>query len=176
MNWLREFSPGGRVLVALAVAGATFAIASVVQASIPDASGVIHGCYTKSGALSVIDASLTTCKSSETALDWNKRGVTGATGATGPTGVTGPAGISDRQIVRASASDPPNTTVEAQAQCPSGEVVLGGAGGVQGVPTGVWLHTQVTEFPGFSSYDVIGVNTTSTTQQINSTAICARVN
>lgn len=34
-----------RLLVALAVAGAAFGIASAVEASIPDSSGVAHGCY-----------------------------------------------------------------------------------------------------------------------------------
>jgi hypothetical protein len=34
-----------RVLLALAVAGAAFGVASAVQASIPDANGVAHGCY-----------------------------------------------------------------------------------------------------------------------------------
>ena len=71
--------------------------------------------------------------------------------------------------------DPPNTTTTAQAACPTGERVLGGAGSVQGVPTGVWLHMGITDFPGFSSYDVIGVNTTAFTQQINSVAMCANV-
>jgi hypothetical protein len=51
-----------RVLVALAVAGATFGVATAVQASIPDASGIVHACYTANnlqgyppGALRAID-------------------------------------------------------------------------------------------------------------------------
>jgi hypothetical protein len=39
-----------RVLVALAVVGAAFGIASAVQASIPDASGIVHACYNNSNA------------------------------------------------------------------------------------------------------------------------------
>ena len=61
MGRLRSFSRGGRLLVALAVGGALFGIASVVQADIPD-SGVIHGCYNTTnshgfpiGMLRVID-------------------------------------------------------------------------------------------------------------------------
>jgi hypothetical protein len=55
-----------------------FGIATAVQASIPDAKGVIHGCYMKSGgALSVVDPSVTTCKPGQTSLNWNQRGVTG---------------------------------------------------------------------------------------------------
>lgn len=73
----------GAVLIALAVA-------AVASATIPDGNGVIHGCYTKSGgALRVIDASVTNCKSTETALTWNQ---IGPTGPQGPQGAQGPAG------------------------------------------------------------------------------------
>ena len=90
-------------MMALAVGGAVFGIASAVQASIPDANGVIHGCYNHSlahgsptGALRVIDTARLdgNCASWETPFNWNQRGVTGPTGAgangaTGPTGATG---------------------------------------------------------------------------------------
>ena len=76
-----------------------FGVASVVQASIPSANGVIHGCYqfspptTGKGVLRVIDADVgEQCRFYEHPLDWNIRGVTGATGATGSTGPTGPTG------------------------------------------------------------------------------------
>ena len=93
MHRLRRASRGGRLLLALVLGTAIFGIATAVQASIPDPSGVIHGCYMKSGgALSVIDASVTTCKSGQTALDWNQRGVTGPTGAQGPVGAKGATG------------------------------------------------------------------------------------
>jgi len=97
MHRLQGLSRGGRLLVALAVGGAVFGIASVVQADIPD-SGVIHGCYgkpgtTHKGELRVRDASQgEQCRFYENQLDWNQTGPTGATGATGPTGPTGPAG------------------------------------------------------------------------------------
>ena len=108
MNRLRGLSRGGRLLLAVVVGGATFGIATAVQASIPDASGVIHGCYNTSnahgvpnGALRVIDTAKANgnCASWEAPLNWETaKGVTGAsrptgpTGATGPTGPTGPAG------------------------------------------------------------------------------------
>jgi hypothetical protein len=38
-------SRSGKLLLAVAVAGALFGIASAVQASIPDSGGVAHGCY-----------------------------------------------------------------------------------------------------------------------------------
>src|SRR5262245_33224832 len=48
MSRLRGVSRGGRILLALAVGGAVFGIATAVQADIPD-NGVIHGCYGKAG-------------------------------------------------------------------------------------------------------------------------------
>lgn len=171
MPRFRGLSRGGRLVLALAVSGAVFGIASAVQASIPDASGVIHGCYNPNGAnatngttLNIIDSANASCGKNMQPIAWNQRGPTGRSG------------ISGYEIVRASVMDPPNTVVNAQAVCPSGKQVLGGAGSVQGVPTGVWLHTQITDAPGIpSSYDVIAVNTTQGTQQINSTATCAYV-
>jgi len=98
MYRLRGLSRGGRLLLALLVGGAVFGIATAVQASIPDASGVIHGCYhrtanpgTRPGALRVIDTDRgQSCYADENPLDWSANA--GATGATGPTGVTGPTG------------------------------------------------------------------------------------
>jgi hypothetical protein len=85
-------------VVALAVGAALFGIATAVQASIPDASGVIHSCYNNSlahgnptGALRVIDTTKANgnCASWETPLNWNQRGTTGQRGVTGPTGPPG---------------------------------------------------------------------------------------
>lgn len=101
MGRLQRLNRGSRLLLALAVGAAVFGIATAVQASIPDASGVIHGCYNTSlahgnptGALRVIDTAKPngTCASWETPLNWKAMGVTGPTGATGPTGPTGPVG------------------------------------------------------------------------------------
>jgi hypothetical protein len=71
---------GGRLLVAVAIGGALFGVATAVQASIPDSSGVAHSCYfvlgklTKTpprpGALRVIDtAKGQTCAADEQAID-----------------------------------------------------------------------------------------------------------
>jgi len=74
------------------------AIVAVVAASaafgaIPGAGGVIHGCYLKNGGtIRVIDAPASTCKATETALDWNQQGQPGAPGPQGPKGDTGDAG------------------------------------------------------------------------------------
>src|SRR5215831_9277351 len=93
----RRLGRSGRLLLAVAVGGAIFGIATAVQADIPDA-GVVHGCYGKPGTpqrgdLRVIDGSAGEgCRSYENPLSWSQ---TGPSGARGPTGPTGPAGPSD---------------------------------------------------------------------------------
>jgi len=89
-----------RLLIVAAVAGGAFGIASVVQASIPDSNGVIHGCYQYTttnnnyGRVRVYDtAKGGGCNLLEHPLDWNIRGPTGAIGPTGATGPTGPTGL-----------------------------------------------------------------------------------
>ncbi len=81
-------------LIALGAAlGLALVGAGIAYATIPDASGVIHGCYTKSGgALSVIDSSVTKCGSNQTELAWNVQGQVGPQGPQGLQGVAGPAG------------------------------------------------------------------------------------
>jgi hypothetical protein len=85
--------------VALAVLTAAALGVGVAWATIPDATGVIHGCYLNSnGKLFVIDTGAgQTCSAGETALDWNLTGGQGATGPTGDTGTTGPSGPSGPQ-------------------------------------------------------------------------------
>lgn len=101
MRLLRGLGFGGRLVLTLAVGGAIFGIATAVQAGIPDADGVIHGCYNTSlargnptGALRVTDPSKPNgnCASWEAALNWSQTGPTGATGPTGQTGASGPTG------------------------------------------------------------------------------------
>jgi hypothetical protein len=78
-------------LMALAVAGVV--AGGIAFATIPDGSGVIHACYTKSGgSLRVIDSSVTSCGQNETALTWNNVGPRGPQGLPGPQGPVGPAG------------------------------------------------------------------------------------
>jgi hypothetical protein len=98
---------------ALVAAAAMLALAGgVAYATIPDANGVVHGCYnTVNGNLRVIDvAAGQTCKNSEAALNWNlvgpagipgppgapgtpgEDGEDGATGQQGPQGIPGPQG------------------------------------------------------------------------------------
>ena len=102
-------------------------------------------------------------------------GAKGDKGDKGDKGAPGPVGISGREVVRVSTIVAPNTQSSAQAACPSGKKVLGGAASIQGVPTGVSLHTQVTEAGTFSAYDAIFTNTSAIPRQLNATAICATV-
>ena len=68
-------------------------------ASIPDATGLIHGCYSKtSGALRVIDtAKSQKCSATELALNWSQTGPKGATGAKGAAGAKGATGAQGAQ-------------------------------------------------------------------------------
>jgi hypothetical protein len=80
-------------------AGTTGALAMVVvaaisaaYATIPDSSGVIHGCYnTKYGQLRVIDPTVSNCTPTETPLEWSQTGPQGVVGPQGPPGPQGPA-------------------------------------------------------------------------------------
>jgi uncharacterized protein YjbI with pentapeptide repeats len=82
------------VAAALAVTTAVFAS---IPATIPDATGVVHGCYNKTtGALRVTDSS---CARGEKKLSWNQKGIQGPKGdpglqgAKGDKGDPGPAGV-----------------------------------------------------------------------------------
>jgi hypothetical protein len=84
----------GRVRVSvLVVVVLGLTAGGIAYASIPDASGVIHGCYlTKNGSLRVIQSPGSACTSGETALNWSETGPKGATGTNGTNGATGPTG------------------------------------------------------------------------------------
>src|SRR6185312_14584418 len=76
-------------------------MAPAAFASIPDASGVIHGCYNSTnGTQRIIDTAVASCKIGETAIQWNQtgpqgpQGPQGIQGVQGPKGDTGPAGSS----------------------------------------------------------------------------------
>ena len=75
------------------IGAALILLGALAYASIPDSSGVIHGCYKKSGGtLRVIDDTTSQCDSrAETPIQWNQ---TGPQGPQGPTGPQGPAGYS----------------------------------------------------------------------------------
>jgi hypothetical protein len=79
----------GAVLVGSLTAGVSYA-------SIPDGSGIIHGCYkpsNKATTLKVIDTARTAlCPNGYDSVTWNQNGPQGGQGATGAPGATGPQG------------------------------------------------------------------------------------
>lgn len=130
-----------RFLIIAAIAAAMLSVAGVALASIPDSSGVIHGCYaTKSGALNVIDTDAgQTCAKGTTGLNWNQTGPQGPQGPAGPAGATGPAGPSTAGtagldvIMVTQSPGGTSTSVGTTAVCPlSHPFVLGGGGAAIG--------------------------------------------
>jgi len=80
-----------RRLAVVGLAGLGLAV-GVAYGAIPDATGVIHGCYsTSKGALRVIDSGAR-CANGEAALNWNQTGPSGPAGPQGAPGPAGPAG------------------------------------------------------------------------------------
>ena len=75
-------------------AAAVLVLGVIAYASIPDANGVIYGCYKKSGGtLRVIDNATTQCDArAEIPIQWNQTGPQGPQGPAGPQGLQGPAG------------------------------------------------------------------------------------
>jgi len=86
----RRPSPGTLIaLLALVVASG-----GVAYAAIPDSGGAIHGCYSGSGSLRVVDRdSGAICKGSETALTFNQTGPPGPPGEDGLDGEDGVDGL-----------------------------------------------------------------------------------
>jgi len=110
--------------------------AGVAYASIPDQSGIIHGCYKDvDGKLRVIDTgSGETCGPSEIALDWNQQGPQGPTGPAGPQGPQGPAGPTGPQG--------PQGPTGPQGPAASGMAIVGGASDNYGFGTTIGMFTS----------------------------------
>jgi hypothetical protein len=126
---------GATALVLAAGGGAAYA----ASASIPDSSGVIHGCYkpTSNGgvsALGVIDTALPggTCPKGQTALSWNQTGPQGPAGPAGPQGPAGPstAGQSGLDVIVVQGQS--DGSGRAMATCPSDHPYVLGGGSSQG--------------------------------------------
>lgn len=100
------------------------------------------------------------------------KGDKGDKGDKGSKGDKGDPGLSGYEIVRASVNVPPNTSSRAQAACPAGKKVIGGAGNVQTIPANSPVHTSLT---GDNFFNVDFVNTSNVTRQLNAIAICANV-
>ena len=151
-----------RRLLCLAVMTAAAAGAvSVATATIPDASGVIHACYSvlpQTGQLRVIDtAKAGSCGRNEKPLSWNHQGSTGGTGATGPTGPTGPSGVSTSWFRQASGTAPKTPSTLLTLSLPAGTfmVTLAGEGTDAGGDGWVRVQCNVTEAPGIAASTLV---------------------
>jgi hypothetical protein len=141
---MSRLSPKSWWVVGL-VASLAIVVVVVVQAAIPDPSGVIHACYRANGNLRLVDKS--SCTSNETALTWNQTGPQGPAGAPGPPGTPGPAGtpgpqgppgpqgqpgtpgpagVAGYEIISTHETLPLNGSIEVTATCPTGKRVIGG--------------------------------------------------
>lgn len=101
-------------------------MAPVASAAIPDASGVIHGCYNAvNGNTRIIDTAVSSCKNPEAAIQWSQQGAPGASGATGAQGPQGPKGD-------AGAKGETGAKGDTGAQGPSGANGAPGPQGAQG--------------------------------------------
>jgi hypothetical protein len=81
-----------RLAMSVAALAALLVSTGIATASIPDSSGLIHGCYAKGGDFRIIDAPREQCKAGEKAMQWNEIGPQGPAGAAGPAGEPGPSG------------------------------------------------------------------------------------
>jgi len=142
---VRSVAPKSRlqaaVLSAVVVGSLT---AGVSYASIPDAGGVIHGCYSKSGALKIIDtAKKPSCAKGTTSLNWSQSSTD-----TGPSGLesfstsgswVAPAGVTGVKVIAVGGDG-------------GGGPVLGNCGGRpylgQAGAAGGYVETVMGVFPG----------------------------
>jgi hypothetical protein len=121
-----------KVLTAFGCAGVlSFAGLGIASASIPDSSGVIHGCYKPNTngtntTLGVIDTAKSggSCPTGDTALTWNQTGPQGPAGPTGPTGPQGPTGAPGLADVNVVTGFPTGDGSEQETDCPAGQVAL----------------------------------------------------
>lgn len=131
-------------LVGLVIVAALLTATAIAYATIPDAGGVIHGCYKNNqGTLRVIDtAQAQTCSNSETALDWSQtgpqgpQGAQGAQGPQGPQGAQGPQGPSGSSHAYSTSNDAaqtlisPNSNTITKLTLPAGDYVVWATGSV----------------------------------------------
>ena len=150
-------------LVGLAIGAVAITAANAHQG--PVASGVIHGCVTKTGDLKVISATAT-CAANEQPLDWNAQGAPG---------------VSGRVMVRQEVPASTETFKQANVMCPAGTKVLGG-----GYDHNAGETVTVTSFPRIEFDDfapsgwiararLIPGQPTTATWHLVAFAICAKV-
>jgi hypothetical protein len=190
-----------RLTIAFAAVICALGAAAAVRASIPDGSGAIHGCYSKSappggqpGALRVVDTALgQSCTLSESAVTWSQTGPQGPQGppgqqgpqgSPGAQGPTGAAGVSGYQVVKTTDGfSAASSLIGDSVTCPSGTRPLGGGGSVDGGsgtgPSGwaIWLDAPEDDlFPGTQGWAVEAERLSgSTAGRLTVYAVCASV-
>lgn len=158
--------------VAVVAVAASAGLATFAYASIPDAGGVIHGCYHVNGQgqvdgsaqLRVIDPASSNkdgkaCKKDESALDWNQQGIPGPQGPQGIQGPQGPQGPPGPPVGgHVYVSDPNSHEI---APHTSQEIV-----GLSGLPAGnylIWspmfIEFDDADFPSVCSWYANGSST-----------------
>jgi hypothetical protein len=164
-----------RSVVLAVVAAVLAAVGGAAYASIPDSSGVIHGCYLRSGgSLRVIDASVTGCKSTETALNWNQTGPQGPVGPQGPAGPTGPTGPAGPQGPKGDTGPqgPAGTSGAAHAYFATDSNLIGvgheqDIGTLSNLPAGSYLIWADVEAAGQTDTATIGCTLRNGSQVLN---------
>lgn len=90
-----------RIVTVIAGLGLTLTLAvGAAFASVPDGSGVLHGCYSANGAkakggtqLYIVDTAITVCSNGQAPVAWSQTGPQGIQGIPGLKGDTGSQGI-----------------------------------------------------------------------------------
>jgi hypothetical protein len=116
----RETARSPLVLIGFAIGLVAASAGQVARAAIPDASGLIHGCYTASeGDVRIVDPNGPACRRHERSIQWNQTGPQGAPGVQGP---AGPAGLS--HAVQTDNASPSFTAVEVSGDVAQPTAVL----------------------------------------------------
>lgn len=116
---------GATVVVMMVAAAAALGLA--VAANIPNANGVIHGCYKENnGQLRLVERAAD-CTNNERHIKWNQAGNDGPVGPQGPQGATGPQG-SQGQTGAAGSQGPAGPQGSAGPQGPAGPSNSGPSG------------------------------------------------
>jgi hypothetical protein len=127
---------GKRLVVVIALASSLVLVGGAVGwgaarlgAGIPDAKGVVHGCYflhgRNAGLLRVLPAS-DSCPSGQAPISWSQTGPPGPTGTQGPSGPQGTAGATGAAGKNALLDVTVRTGNGPDVMCAADEVAVGG--------------------------------------------------
>jgi hypothetical protein len=157
-----------RGLWLLAVVSAAAIGGGVAYATIPDASGVIHGCYKNAnGQLRVIDPAVSQCLPSETAISWNQ---------TGPPGPPGPPGISGYEEKTHQVFVSAGAFTNVSVSCSAGKKVFGGGFDIETPDDVKVFSSEPTDGSGNiidNGWNAFVHNAGTVTRQVTVIAVCA---